>query len=63
LSNESKELGSTTFELRHTKVAISNVIGVARPSVSRELKNMAEDQLIKISGRNIELLNTSVFNL
>jgi|GEM_PF-609727 len=63
LSNESKELGSTTFELRHTKVAISNVIGVARPSVSRELKNMAEDQLIKISGRNVELLNTSVFNL
>lgn len=61
LTSESREIGSTTFNLRHSKVAISDMIGVARPSVSRELKNMVDDNLINIYRNKIVLVDQSRF--
>lgn len=60
LGVESMHAGQTSFKLRHTKSAIANMIGVARPSVSRELKHMAEDELIAIKGNVVTLLNTGL---
>lgn len=61
LSTEYKSCGQTTFRLPHSKIAISEIIGVARPSVPRELRNMATDQIIEISGRTITLLKPELF--
>lgn len=62
LTNEFKQNGLTTFKLSHSKSAIAEFIGVARPSVSRELKNMANEHLIILSGRTITLLKTELFD-
>lgn len=61
LSNEYKTYRTTTFKLSHTKVTIADMIGVARPSVSRELKNMEKDQLIKLTGQTITLQKPELF--
>lgn len=57
LHDESLYHNSSTFKLRHTKVAIAESIGVARPSVSRELKHMEDDGLLRMNGKWIELSN------
>lgn len=57
LNRESKFHKSNAFSLRHSKVDISHQIGVARPSVSREFKHMVEDEIIKLSGQKIKLLD------
>lgn len=56
LQNESLYHQSPTFRLRHTKTAIADMIGVARPSVSRELKHMIDDGLVRVEGKWVELL-------
>ncbi|KOA19295.1 global nitrogen regulator [Clostridium homopropionicum DSM 5847] len=61
LSNEYKACSVTTFKFQHSKVEIADIIGVARPSVSRELKNMVNDHLIQISGQTITLLKPELF--
>lgn len=61
LSNESKRFQATSFTLRHSKSAISDILGVARPSISRELKHMHEEGLISFTGKQIELLRTDLF--
>lgn len=61
LSNEYKINGLQTFKLQHSKSTLADIIGVARPSVSRELKKMADDHLIKISGQTITLLKLELF--
>ncbi len=61
LSNESKRFQSTSFTLRHSKSAISDILGVARPSVSRELKHMSDEGIIAFTGKDIQLLRTDLF--
>jgi len=61
LSMEYKEIGSTDFKLRHTQVQIADFIDVARPSVSRELKKMMNDQLIVLNAHQITLLQPEFF--
>lgn len=61
LSIEFKIGGLPTFKLQHSKSAIADIIGVARPSVSRELKNMTNDQLLIASGQMITLLKPELF--
>jgi CRP-like cAMP-binding protein len=61
LKTEAKYYNASTFQLRHTKVAISELIGVARPSISRELKHMVEDGLITIKGKQVQLIDTNIF--
>lgn len=51
----------TTFLLRNSKTEIADLIGVARPSVSRELKNMQNDGLIVLEGNKITLLKPDIF--
>jgi len=61
LSNEFKSSGTATFKLQHSKSAISDIIGVARPSVSRELKSMTMDHLIIVTGQIVTLLKPELF--
>lgn len=53
---EARELGTTTFHLRHSKTELADRIHVARPSVSRELARMQEEGLLKVQGRKVTLL-------
>ncbi|MDK2808376.1 MAG: hypothetical protein PWP24_1111 [Clostridiales bacterium] len=62
LSNEYQIAEKTTFPLRHSKIYISDLIGVARPSVSRELKHMEADGLILLSGNEITLRKPALFS-
>lgn len=55
LTKECHKQQKSTFKLPHSKVDIANLIGVARPSVSRELKKMAHDHLIHLDGCIITL--------
>ncbi len=61
LSMEYRNIGLATFKLPHTQGDIAEIIGVARPSVSRELKKMVDDQLILLSGHHITLLQPELF--
>lgn len=61
LSNEYQINGLTTFKLQHSKSAIADIIGVARPSVSRELKNMSTDNILITSGQMITILKPELF--
>ncbi len=61
LSNEYKINGQLTFKLQHSKSTIADIIGVARPSISRELKNMTDEHLIHNSGQTITLLKPELF--
>lgn len=63
LSSETQKNNNTSFILSHTREEIANIIGVARPSVSRELKNMVDDQLIKIDKRKITIINLDLLKL
>ena len=63
LSKEIETAGTTAFRMRHKKIQISEIIKVARPSVSRELSNMERDGLIRIDGNQIEILAPEDFIL
>lgn len=58
----SKNEKNGMVNLNHTKTEISKILGVARGSISRELKNMEEDNIIKfIDKNNIKLLNEKFY--
>jgi len=61
LSDVLKKEKTKSFNLHHSKTDIADIIGVARPSLSRELKQMEEDGLIKISGKNITIIKQEIF--
>lgn len=61
LNDEKRLLNQHSFELRHSKSAISEILGVARPSVSRELAKMCDDGLINVDKRQVELLGSCFF--
>lgn len=63
LSREIELAGNTTFKMRHKKIEISEIIKVARPSVSRELSNMERDELIRIEAGRITILAPEEFVL
>jgi len=63
LSREIEIAGNTTFKIRHKKTEISEIIKVARPSVSRELSNMERDGLIRIEAGRITILAPEEFVL
>jgi len=62
-SKESMRAGSLTFKLRHSKTAIAELIGVARPSVSREIKQMSSDQLLVVKRDIITILKPQSFKI
>lgn len=61
LSAEYIKNNHATFQLEHTKTDLAVILGVARPSISRELKNMQSDGLIILEGNKITLLDTNLF--
>lgn len=63
LSNESMKAGSLSFKLKHSKTAIADLIGVARPSVSRELNHMQSDKLLSVDLNFITIKRPEIFNL
>lgn len=50
-----------TFQLKHSKTEISEIIGVARPSLSREIRKMVEESIISIKGNLITILEVDFF--
>jgi CRP-like cAMP-binding protein len=63
LSREMEHAKSLHFKMRHKKTEISEIIKVARPSVSRELSNMEKDGLISIEGNQVTILAEEEFLL
>jgi len=63
ISSEMQKNNSYLFSLSHTREEIANIIGVTRPSVSRELKNMVEDNLIEINKRDIKIIDINLFQI
>lgn len=63
LLSESKQFKSKAFILRHSKSDISDIIGVARPSLSRELRHMSDEGLISFTGKQIVLLDEELFSV
>lgn len=61
LTNEFKKSGSTEIILKHSKVELANILGIARPSLSRELKHMSDEQIIQLNGHVIILLKPELF--
>ncbi len=55
--------GHDFFALRHSKTEIAELLGVARPSLSRELKRMQADGLLRISGGIVTILGPDAFGL
>lgn len=56
------QAGEPFFELPHSKTLIAEILGVARPSVSRELHHMVTDGLLQMRDNNhIEILEPSLF--
>lgn len=60
-AGEAKKAGSFVFEAKYSKTEISDMIGVARPSVSRELKNMQKENILKIEGRKVSIIKQELF--
>jgi len=61
-SYEFSKTKETSFLLNHTKTEIADMIGVARPSVSRELKHMEEDGLIIMDRNLITIKEPNIFH-
>ena len=63
LSKEYNRHQQTHFELSQSKILMADFMGIARGSVSRELKHMVDDGLISISGKKITLLRPELFKV
>lgn len=63
LSNEFKKSGSINIALSHSKIEIANILGIARPSLSRELKHMSNENILLVNGHIITLLKPELFIL
>jgi len=61
LSKEFKKKNSTDIILQHSKVEIANILGIARPSLSRELKHMSDENILQVNGNKITLLKPELF--
>lgn len=63
LSDCMSQAGEPIFELPHSKTLIAEILGVARPSISRELHYMALDGLVQLHDSNhIEILQPRLFS-
>lgn len=62
LAYECRKAGSLSFKPVHTRTEIAEYIGVARPSVPRELKHMQRDGLIRLKGKEITILKPELIH-
>ncbi len=56
LDNERYGQGSCTVTLPITRTRLAQLMGVSRPSLSRELSNLQKAGLLRIEGRMITIL-------
>ncbi len=63
LFEESGKCGNLSFKLPYSKTEIADMIGVARPSVSRELRHMQEDGLLELDHDMVTIKKPEVFSL
>ncbi|MFA6940745.1 MAG: Crp/Fnr family transcriptional regulator [Clostridiaceae bacterium] len=61
LSKESKKFNKLSFAFAHSKTEIADLIGAARPSVSREFQRMQQDQLLKYDRKSVTILKPEMF--
>ncbi len=59
LLDRAHRAGSSVFTLPQTRQSLSEVFGVARPSLSRTLSALAREGSIEIRGRSVRLLDRS----
>jgi len=57
LIQQSKKAGNKTFELKASHNELSEIFGVARPSLTRAMREMDKDGLIVADGKKISILN------
>lgn len=62
LTSEYRKIGQNPFKLPHRKVEIAEIIGVARPSVSREFRNMETEGFILLNKDRVTLLKPELFS-
>ncbi len=48
--------------LRSAREVIADYLGIARPSLSRELGRMQDEEIIRIDGREVYILNQKAFD-
>lgn len=63
LIKQSKIQKTNEIVLNITREELGNLLGTARPSISRELSKMVEDGLISVDGRNVVILDFDDMNL
>ncbi|MDR2954663.1 MAG: Crp/Fnr family transcriptional regulator [Prevotella sp.] len=51
--------GDSLSIMEHNQTQLAEYLGVTRPALANELKKMVDEGLIKIDGRNVEILSTS----
>ncbi|MGI6161977.1 MAG: Crp/Fnr family transcriptional regulator [Christensenellales bacterium] len=54
--------GTASPRINMSRDEMANYLGVARPSLSRELLNMQRQELITLNGRQISILNAQALN-
>lgn len=61
LSKEFKKYNKLSFTFTHSKTEIADLIGAARPSVSREFQRMQQDKLLKYDRKGVTILKPEMF--
>lgn len=59
LLEESQSQNSKDIVLKLTREELGELLGIARPSISRELSKMEKDNLIVVDGRKISIIDLS----
>ncbi len=57
LLGQVKEQGKDEFRIPHTQTELSEMFGVTRPSVGREIRRMNDTGIISSRGKNIRIIN------
>ncbi len=52
------ERGLSSVKLLHNKETLAEIMGVTRPSLSREFSNLAKEGLIEVNGKNVTILDS-----
>lgn len=62
LLEQVKKQGSDSIRMMHTQNELSEMFGVARPSIARALKEMNKEKYILARGKNVQIINKSILS-
>lgn len=57
LLDQAKKSGDGPFQLPHSQAQLSELFGVARPSVGRAIGELNQEQIIRTDGKKVQILN------